>query len=61
MDHRYTGTVTMNLYQGKNLRIDRVSKTERPYLISTVARARRPLFRVWHIGRLLVAELREAT
>jgi hypothetical protein len=48
----------MKIHHGKNLRIGRVSETERPYLITTVTRNRRQLLRDWRIGRLLVAQLR---
>jgi REP element-mobilizing transposase RayT len=51
----------MRIYHGADLRKGRFSETERPYLITTVTRDRRPLFCDWRIGRLLVAELRTAT
>ena len=51
----------MNIYHGKHLRTGRVSEPGRPYLITTVTHDRRALFRDWRIGRLLAAELHEAT
>ena len=51
----------MKIYHGSHLRHGRVTETGRPYLITAVTQDRRPLFRDWHIARLLVAELRRAT
>ncbi|HXU93409.1 MAG TPA: transposase [Gallionella sp.] len=42
----------------RNLRKGRFSKHGRPYLITSVAHSRRPIFSDWQIGRLLVEELR---
>mgnify|MGYP001562545057 CR=1 FL=1 len=51
----------MRIYHGADLRKGRFSETDRPYLITTVTRDRRPLFRDWRVGRLLVGQLRAAT
>lgn len=51
----------MKHFHGRDLRIGRVSETERPYLITTVTRNRRPVFHDWRIGCLLAAELHEVT
>jgi REP element-mobilizing transposase RayT len=53
--------VTMKHFHGRDLRIGRVSETERPYLVTTVTQNRQPLFCDWRVGRLLVAELHTAT
>jgi len=42
------------------LRRGRHSETGRAYLITTVVHQRRPLFADWHLGRLVVAELKLA-
>lgn len=51
----------MRRYHGRNLRTARCLETNRPYLITTVTLDRRHLFDDWHIGRLVVAELKNAT
>jgi REP element-mobilizing transposase RayT len=47
----------MKIYRGNHLRIGRVAELQRPYLITTATRDRKPVFADWHIGRLLAAEL----
>jgi REP element-mobilizing transposase RayT len=51
----------MRIYRGRNLRTGRYLETNQPYLITTVTLDRRPLFDDWHIGRMLVTELKNAT
>ena len=51
----------MRIYRGRNLRTGRCLETNQPYLITTVTLDRRPLFDDWHIGRMLVTELKNAT
>jgi hypothetical protein len=42
------------------LRQGRYSESGRAYLITAVVHDRQPVFSDWHLGRLLVAELRRA-
>jgi REP element-mobilizing transposase RayT len=42
------------------LRLGRYSESGRAYLITAVVHDRQPVFSDWHLGRLLVAELRRA-
>ena len=51
----------MAKYHGKNLRKGRYSEPGRPYLVTAVTHARRPVFRDWQMARALVAELRRVT
>ncbi len=51
----------MKIYRGKDLRRGRYSESGRPYLLTTVTCARRPLFLEWPLSRLLVRELRSVT
>ncbi|EWC38935.1 transposase [Pseudomonas stutzeri] len=46
--------------RGRALRIGRVSEQGRIYLVTTVVQARRPVFRDWQLGRLLVNTMRQA-
>jgi len=50
--------VPMKIYHGNDLRKGRASEPGRPYLVTTVTLNRRPLFRDWRMGRLLVDSLR---
>ena len=51
----------MAKYHGKDLRKGRHSELGRPYLVTAVTHARRPVFRNWYVARALVAELRGVT
>lgn len=45
-------------HHGHALRHGRFSEPGRAYLLTAVTHARRPVFRDWHLARLLVAEMR---
>ncbi len=51
----------MAKYHGKNLRKGRYSEPGRPYLVTAVSHARRPVFNDWYVARALVVELRRVT
>jgi REP element-mobilizing transposase RayT len=42
------------------LRLGRYSESGRAYLVTAVVHGRQPIFSDWHLGRLLVSELRRA-
>lgn len=44
----------------RNLRHGRYSETSRIYQITTTTQNRHPLFKDWHLGRLVVSELKRA-
>ena len=49
----------MKHYRGGDLRKGRYPETGRPYIVTTVTRNRLPVFQDFHVGRLLVASIKD--